>query len=183
MVPCPGTARLATSILWMRSNRVLARHFAFGIPVSSYGIKMAYILFAVHDRQHLESISDVARLFADLGHQVEVVSDGNEAFDYIKTDIPNVLVADVSLPNKDGFELALDFHQLNPTKRIGVILLTPITADLKGQVRTQQQCRPWIDLFLVKPYRSSDCETGDEDFTYRHQMAVSLEDLLHRLGE
>lgn len=59
------------------------------------------------------------------GYQVEVVADGELAWERIKKDpLPDMLLLDVILPKKDGFEILEDLRKEDRTKNLPVILLT-----------------------------------------------------------
>ncbi len=59
------------------------------------------------------------------GYQVEVVADGELAWERIQKDpVPDILLLDVILPKKDGFEILEDLRKEDRTKNLPVILLT-----------------------------------------------------------
>ncbi|OGY36127.1 MAG: hypothetical protein A3E36_00905 [Candidatus Andersenbacteria bacterium RIFCSPHIGHO2_12_FULL_45_11b] len=59
------------------------------------------------------------------GYQVEVVADGELAWNRLQQDpLPDMLLLDVILPKKDGFEILEDLRKEDRTKNLPVILLT-----------------------------------------------------------
>lgn len=50
------------------------------------------------------------------------VSSGKEALDYVKSTPPNVVIADLSMPNMSGIELTIRLRELNPA--ISVLILS-----------------------------------------------------------
>lgn len=61
----------------------------------------------------------------NLGYAVEVIEDGEKADQRIKTDpLPDLLLLDVVLPKKDGFEILADLRGKERSKNLPVILLT-----------------------------------------------------------
>lgn len=62
---------------------------------------------------------------AALGHTVEVIEDGQAAWDRLQKDpMPDLLLLDIVLPKKDGFEILEDLRKADRTKKLPVILLT-----------------------------------------------------------
>ena len=44
--------------------------------------------------------------FADENVQVVAVGDGKEAIDRVRTDPPDIVLADIGMPERDGYEVA-----------------------------------------------------------------------------
>ena len=62
---------------------------------------------------------------ANLGYEVELIDDGDTAWQRLQQDpLPDLLLLDVVLPKKDGFEILEELRQLDRTKTLPVILLT-----------------------------------------------------------
>lgn len=60
-----------------------------------------------------------------LGYQVEVKEDGQTGWDRLQQDpLPNLLLLDIVLPKKDGFEILQGLRKQDRTKNLPVILLT-----------------------------------------------------------
>ncbi|HBE90045.1 MAG: hypothetical protein A3E37_03455 [Candidatus Andersenbacteria bacterium RIFCSPHIGHO2_12_FULL_46_9] len=61
----------------------------------------------------------------NLGYQVELIDDGDVAAARLKQDpLPDLLLLDIVLPKKDGFEILEDLRQDERTQKLPVILLT-----------------------------------------------------------
>ncbi len=78
-------------------------------------------------------------------------SDGIDALDQIINIIPDVIISDVSLPIKDGFEICEIVKEDEKTSHIPVIILTALNTDeyhIKG-------LKVGVDLFLTKPFNLS----------------------------
>jgi DNA-binding response OmpR family regulator len=59
------------------------------------------------------------------GYTVEVASDGEVAWNRLQQDpLPHLVLLDVVLPKKDGFEILEDLRKNEKTKNLAVILLT-----------------------------------------------------------
>ena len=62
---------------------------------------------------------------SSLGHKVEVIEDGEAAWERLQQgELPDLVLLDVVLPKKDGFEILSDIRKNDKTKALPVILLT-----------------------------------------------------------
>ncbi len=68
---------------------------------------MARIL-VVEDYPSIQKIYQTA--LADEGHQVTVASDGQEALELVKTDLPDVILLDLLMANVGGLEFLKSFQ-------------------------------------------------------------------------
>jgi len=60
-----------------------------------------------------------------LRYKVTLKEDGEQAFAHLQQDpLPDLILLDIVLPKKDGFEILTDLRKDNRTKNIPVILLT-----------------------------------------------------------
>jgi len=62
--------------------------------------------------------------FSKLGYKIDVAYDGEEAIKKINKSLPDVLLLDIRMPLKDGFEVLTEIKDNEKTKNIPVILLT-----------------------------------------------------------
>jgi diguanylate cyclase (GGDEF)-like protein len=82
------------------------------------------------------------------GYEVRVANDGRQALDMAREDCPDLVLADVMMPNMDGFELTRQLRQDNRTASVSVIMLTArgLSADkLEG-------FSVGADDYIVKPF-------------------------------
>lgn len=102
-----------------------------------------------------EDDPDLARLMAALLSElgtVELVGDGEAAWERLLADPPDVLVADVRMPRLDGLTLCERLRERDPARAIPVIL---VTARSGREVVT----RAWdagADDFVVKPFHPQE---------------------------
>lgn len=60
-----------------------------------------------------------------VGYTVEIATDGESAWNRLQQDpLPDLVLLDVVLPKKDGFEILEDLRKNDKTKDLAVILLT-----------------------------------------------------------
>jgi len=64
------------------------------------------------------------------GFEVEASFDGEEALEKIKKQSPDLIVLDLILPKKDGFEVLEELKKINKGKKIPVLILSNLGQDL-----------------------------------------------------
>jgi diguanylate cyclase (GGDEF)-like protein len=82
------------------------------------------------------------------GYDVRVANDGHQALESARADCPELVLADVMMPNMDGFELTRQLRQDSRTASVSVIMLTArgLSADkLEGFA-------VGADDYIVKPF-------------------------------
>ena len=82
------------------------------------------------------------------GYEVRVANDGRQALDLARERCPELVLADVMMPNMDGFELTRQLRQDSRTASVSVIMLTArgLSADkLEG-------FSVGADDYIVKPF-------------------------------
>jgi len=80
------------------------------------------------------------------GYTVETASDGAQALAKIRSNRPDLLVSDVTMPRMDGYELLAAIRRDPTLWDLPVILLTP-----KSEDRDMMWHRPPADMYLTKP--------------------------------
>ena len=80
------------------------------------------------------------------------VHDGNDALEFIREHIPTVIILDLMLPNKNGFEILKELKQDPALCRIPVLMLTA-----KGQIQDRINAEQLkVDAFITKPFSNRD---------------------------
>jgi CheY-like chemotaxis protein len=67
------------------------------------------------------------------GYDVRIARDGQEAWEMIEADLPDVLVTDVQMPRVDGFELSRRIRGNEATKDLPILMLTAKGFELEQQ--------------------------------------------------
>lgn len=60
------------------------------------------------------------------GYQVEIASDGIEGLEKVKTFKPDIIILDIIMPNKDGFEVLQDLSTDDALKKIPVLVFSTL---------------------------------------------------------
>ncbi len=85
------------------------------------------------------------------GLDIGVQPDGGLAIDNVRALMPDLLILDVMLPNRSGFDILRDLHELPGTKP-KVLMLTA-----KGQARDRETAEEiGVDLFMTKPFSNKE---------------------------
>jgi DNA-binding response OmpR family regulator len=92
----------------------------------------------------------VGIIFATEDYQLVVTDDGDSAFSKALEEIPDLVIADISMPGKDGFELCRAIKS-EPSLVDTSVLLLPGAFDHFDEVKAQEVC---ADGWLTKPFES-----------------------------
>ena len=85
------------------------------------------------------------------GWQVVAHSDGANAFDKAANMMPDVIVLDVMLPNKSGFDVLSELRSNAATAHIPVLMLTA-----RGQTKDRDMAMArGASTFMTKPFSNS----------------------------
>jgi DNA-binding response OmpR family regulator len=85
---------------------------------------------------------------------VILAKDGEEAMDKVHAQHPDLIISDVMMPNKDGFELTQNLKSKMETSHIPIILLTA-KADTSSRI---QGLELEADDYLLKPFHFKELE-------------------------
>lgn len=86
------------------------------------------------------------------GYQVRSVADGKEVIDKVRDYLPDVIVLDVMLPNRNGFELLKYLKGDETLASTPVLMLTA-----KGQEQDRATAgRLGVDAFITKPFSNRE---------------------------
>jgi DNA-binding response OmpR family regulator len=83
------------------------------------------------------------------GYDVRTARDGQEAWEAIQQERPDVLVTDVQMPRMDGFELSRRIRENPATKDLPILMLTAKGFELAHQ---EIACKWNITEVLAKPF-------------------------------
>jgi len=82
----------------------------------------------------------------EVGYEVDFVNSGDDAFPYVEGNKVDLILLDLKMPGKDGFDV---LRELNEKKiKVKVIVLTAY-ADVKGAI---ESARMGASDFINKPY-------------------------------
>jgi DNA-binding response OmpR family regulator len=82
------------------------------------------------------------------GFDVTVVRDGESALDEIERTLPDLIVLDVMMPGRDGFDVLRELKNRPQTAGIPVVLLTAKAADTD----VWEGWKSGADYYMTKPF-------------------------------
>ena len=113
------------------------------------GILAVDILIAEDEPSILESLDFILRR---AGWSISAVTDGDAALEAVRRLKPRMLVLDVMLPKRSGFEVLKQIRADVETRRLPVLILTA-----KGQQQDRRIAEEFgADVFVTKPYANAE---------------------------
>lgn len=107
------------------------------------------ILIAEDEPSILESLDFILRR---AGWSVESVTDGEAVLERVRRELPRILVLDVMLPKRSGFDVLKQLRSEEPTRVLPVLILTA-----KGQQQDRRIAEELgADGFVTKPYSNAE---------------------------
>lgn len=107
------------------------------------------ILIAEDEPSILESLDFILRR---AGWSISAVTDGDAALDAVRRLKPRMLVLDVMLPKRSGFDVLKQIRASVETRALPVLILTA-----KGQQQDRRIAEELgADSFVTKPYANAD---------------------------
>ncbi|MFK7761817.1 MAG: response regulator transcription factor [Roseobacter sp.] len=102
------------------------------------------------------------------GWQVSTHSNGADAVSVVRELQPDLLVLDVMLPGKSGFEILDELRSDADTVALPVLMLTA-----RGQSRDREMAeKAGVSRFMTKPFSNAEVLTAVRDLLYVHQQKV-----------
>ncbi len=109
---------------------------------------MSKRILIVEDEPNI--VESLSFLLSRSGFEVASVDDGAQAIEGISRNRPHLVILDVMLPNRSGFEILREIKENPDGPR--VLMLTA-----KGQSRDRQQAEEiGVDRFVTKPFSNSE---------------------------
>lgn len=103
----------------------------------------------------IEDNTDIASYLKDLisrEYEVMVASDGQAGIELALQELPDIIVSDVMMPRKDGFEVLNTLKTDTKTSHIPIVLLTA-KAEIKDRLQGLEQ---GADAYLGKPFHPDE---------------------------
>jgi PAS domain S-box-containing protein len=91
--------------------------------------------------------TSISHILKQEGYSVTCVGDGLQALEALKTELPEIIIADLVMPNIDGIQLCQQVKAQEQTKHIPFIMVTAF-GDEESEV---QSLNAGVDEYLVKP--------------------------------
>ncbi len=95
-------------------------------------------------------------LLINQGYKVIVARNGLEALAVAHAELPDLIILDVMLPVKDGFEVARDLHRAPDTATIPILMITA-RASVADKTKGYEV---GADIYLTKPVQQMDLQAN-----------------------
>ncbi|MEM9576594.1 MAG: response regulator [Pseudomonadota bacterium] len=113
----------------------------------------------------LNIIEAIRFLLSREGWQVETHENGTDAVEVIRSAKPDLVILDVMLPGKSGFDILGDLRAAAETSELPVLMLTA-----RGQSRDREMAeKAGVSRFMTKPFSNAEVLTAVRDLLYVHQ--------------
>ncbi|OKH88777.1 chemotaxis protein CheY [Thalassospira sp. TSL5-1] len=97
-------------------------------------------------------VESLAFLMEKEGFNVRIATNGQSAIDMISQDIPDMVLLDVMMPGRDGFDVARTVRTNSRTKHIPIMMLTARTREIDRRKGLELG----VDDFVTKPFSTRD---------------------------
>ncbi|MBW4710180.1 response regulator [Roseobacter sp. YSTF-M11] len=112
----------------------------------------------------LNIIEAIRFLLSREGWQVDTHSNGTDAAQIIRERKPDLVVLDVMLPGKSGFDILEELRGHEETEDLPVLMLTA-----RGQSRDREMAeKAGVSRFMTKPFSNTEVLTAVRDLLYVH---------------
>ncbi len=86
------------------------------------------------------------------GWSVATHSNGHDAVGVVQSSVPDLVILDVMLPGKNGYEILRELREHEATRALPVLMLTA-----KGQVKDREMAeRAGASRFMTKPFSNAE---------------------------
>jgi two-component system, cell cycle response regulator len=126
------------------------------------------LVLAVDDDEHTRNL--LRDLCEASGFRVVTAVDGNEALERIKGDSPDLVLLDLMMPLKDGYQVLRTVRETATLKDLPVIILTA-NGDMDGKIKGMEL---GADDYVTKPFKLIELQT-------RINSALTVRDYRRRL--
>ena len=109
---------------------------------------MSRILVVDDDKDVIEL---VRFLLEQDGHQVLEAYDGVEGVEVAQKELPDLIILDIMMPERDGFTANTHLLDNEATRGIPIMVLTA-----KGQMRDLFESAPNVRCYMEKPFESKE---------------------------
>ena len=95
-------------------------------------------------------VTFLTTLLNDNGYEADAASDGVEGLEKVRTRRPDLILLDITMPEKSGVRLYRDVKEDDELKAIPVVIVTGVMKEFKQFIHTRRQVPP-PEGFIQKP--------------------------------
>jgi DNA-binding response OmpR family regulator len=112
---------------------------------------MTKVLIAEDDEQLRDVVRDI---LLKAGYQTFVAGDGEEALNILQAEKPQVLVLDLAMPKKNGYQVCMEVRANADAEISGIKIIVTSGKQYPLDIRAAHEFG--ADDYLVKPYHVKD---------------------------
>src|SRR5206468_5499117 len=131
--------------------------------------KVPHTLLLADDSVTIQRVIELT--FADEDVQVIAVSDGDQAIARLDANPPDIVLADIGMPGRNGYEVAQYMHESPKLAHIPVVLLTGAFEPVDQERAAAAGC----DGVLAKPFEPQLVIGRVKELLVRHRVPPSLD--------
>jgi len=87
-------------------------------------------------------VTYLSAFFTDNGFEAISAINGKEGFEKAKSEKPDIITLDVSMPEESGVKALRDLQNNESTKNTPIIMVTGVSTDMKRFIETRKQVHP-----------------------------------------
>ena len=111
---------------------------------------MARRVLIIEDEPNI--IEAISLILTRDGWQVDTHSNGHDAVSVVQARAPDLVILDVMLPGRSGYDILTDLRALPATQDLPVLMLTA-----RGQARDRELAeKAGASRFMTKPFSNAD---------------------------
>lgn len=122
---------------------------------------MSNKIMIVEDKRELSEL--LKYIFEQFGYRVMLAGDGKEGLKLLENDMPDIIVADIMMPEMDGYTFVTRLEEKENTKNIPVVIMTA-----KGQTRELFEYKKNVSGFIEKPFQPEELKAIIEKILAKH---------------
>ena len=123
---------------------------------------MATIL-VVDDDAHIRTLAEA--IFKSAGYDVVLAADGVEGVDQAFKFLPDLILTDINMPNKNGFELCKQIRQSDELKHTPLIMVSAMGDDYNKLTGFDEGA----DDYVTKPFNIEELKARAKSLLARHR--------------
>ncbi|WP_300034784.1 response regulator [uncultured Roseobacter sp.] len=124
---------------------------------------MSHHLLLVEDETNI--IEAIRFLLSREGWEVDTHSNGTDAAEVIRDLKPDIVILDVMLPGKNGFDILEELRAHEQTADLPVLMLTA-----RGQSRDREMAeKAGVSRFMTKPFSNTEVLNAVRDMLCLHR--------------
>jgi chemosensory pili system protein ChpA (sensor histidine kinase/response regulator) len=108
------------------------------------------LILVVDDSLTVRKITN--RLLTREGYRVATAKDGLEAMEFMREEVPTVILLDIEMPRMDGFEVTRAVRADGRLKNVPIVMITSRTAEK----HREHALDLGVDMYMGKPYQEEE---------------------------